>query len=598
MSIFQRNMAALQHQDPKLAVLVQKCPLHIDMRLEAARNSQPTLRVRGSYLHSPYDPGKEGREWADNCSQSLKAKEPVTVFGHGLGYHLIPLAERGIHGTVIEPDLAVFRLAMESIDLTHVLDRFSVIVETEEEKLRRHQKIFCGELLCHPASARLHDELCSGLRSYGEVLKTVRQGGLKVLVVDPIYGGSLPAAHHSVQALRDLGHEVVGFASEAFADGMRLLEKFRYPENRQGARQGLASLLSQSIELAVEEFSPDLVLALAQAPLLPETLAKLRGAGIPVAFWFVEDCRTLTYWQETAPHYSWFFGIQKGSFPTELAAIGAGGYHYLPTAAAPEVHMPVALTPEERAGFGSPLSFVGAGYHNRLRFFRGLVDYPFKIWGSDWPLELPLAPLIQNNAGRVDTADCVRIFNASAINLNLHSSTWHEGVVPDGDFVNPRTFEIAACGAFQLVDRRSLLDELFADDELETFSSLPELREKIDHYMQDEPGRRRLADKGRQRVLAEHTYRHRMEELLAVMLLRFPQLAERRQERHQRRVGLLAELGEQAGLSDLLARVPLGEAGRVEDIYQAIGTGEGSLSRAERIFLIMQNTPVVRGGEG
>lgn len=29
-----------------------------------------------------------------------------------------------------------------------------------------------------------------------------------------------------------------------------------------------------------------------------------------------------------------------------------------------------------------------------------------------------------------------------------------DGVEPYGDFVNPRTFESAACGAFQLVDSR------------------------------------------------------------------------------------------------------------------------------------------------
>ena len=44
----------------------------------------------------------------------------------------------------------------------------------------------------------------------------------------------------------------------------------------------------------------------------------------------------------------------------------------------------------------------------------------------------------------------------ATINLNLHSAMQGRGVNREGDFVNPRTFEVAATGAFQVVD--DLLD--------------------------------------------------------------------------------------------------------------------------------------------
>ena len=65
----------------------------------------------------------------------------------------------------------------------------------------------------------------------------------------------------------------------------------------------------------------------------------------------------------------------------------------------------------------------------------------------------------------------MKIYNASKININLHSSLQTTDLVSRGDFVNPRTFELAAAGAFQLVDERSLLGELFGADELATFTS-------------------------------------------------------------------------------------------------------------------------------
>ena len=44
--------------------------------------------------------------------------------------------------------------------------------------------------------------------------------------------------------------------------------------------------------------------------------------------------------------------------------------------------------------------------------------------------------------------EAVKIFNASRINLNLHSSPYHLGINPEGDYVNPRTFDLAAAGPF------------------------------------------------------------------------------------------------------------------------------------------------------
>ncbi len=264
-------------------------------------------------------------------------------------------------------------------------------------------------------------------------------------------------------------------------------------------------------------------------------------------------------------------------------------YNYLPTAAAPEIHLPVELSPEEREKYGSPLSFVGAGYYNRRMLFRGLSDYPFKIWGSDWPLAPPLDRLIQLNAARIDTETCVRIFNASTINLNLHSSLSHEGVVPDGDFVNPRTFEIASCGAFQLADRRTLLGELFEEGELELFGDLAELRGKIDHYLDRPEERSRIAGLGRRRVLAEHTYLRRMEELLAVMLADQPAMAEKHRSRLEEQERLRAGIDHQEGLRELLDRLPPAVPPTLTDIYGALREGEGSLSRAEKIFLALKN---------
>ncbi len=592
MNHFEKNLAILRRHDPSLAERVEKWPGLAEIQMEKAANGEPTVKVRGCALHSTRDPGREGRNWAAAAAaeHALSSAEPVTVLGFGLGYHLRGLAALGLSGAAIEPDMELFAAALAHLDLADVLENFRPIVGLSGERLRRaHRDLLAGTLIPHPPALRLHPEGLGDLARFGGGLKIAKEGNLRILVVNPVNGGSLPIARYCAAALMEMGHLVTTFESEQFARGMDFTGNFHFERCRTSFRNGLVTAISRGVELMAKETRPDMVIALAQAPLLPETLAAFAEMGIPSAFWFVEDFRVLTYWQEMAPHYTFFFGIQKGEFEEKLAAIGAQRYGYLPTAADPALHSPFELSPAEQEEFGSPLSFVGAGYHNRRLFFRGLMDYPFRIWGSDWAMAPPLDRLIQRNAARIDTETCVKIFNASALNLNLHSSLSHEGVVPDGDFVNPRTFEIPSCGAFQLVDRRSLLGELFEEGEVELFSDLPELRAKIDHFLQRPEERHRVAQLGRKRVLAEHTYGARMEELLAEVLAAHPPLAEKMASRQEEKARRHARINGQEGLAEFLERLPKGKAPTMNDVYTALAAGEGNLSRAERIFLALKN---------
>jgi spore maturation protein CgeB len=150
--------------------------------------------------------------------------------------------------------------------------------------------------------------------------------------------------------------------------------------------------------------------------------------------------------------------------------------------------------------------------------FQGLLDFDVKIWGSDWNLNSPLGPFIQKQGARISEEEAVKIFNASRINFNLHSSPYHLGINPEGDYVNPRTFDLAAAGAFQLVDVRGQLPEFFMpEEEVATFQTLAEARVKIDHYLAHEEDRRRVAEKGRERCLRDHTYCVRLTQALEII---------------------------------------------------------------------------------
>ena len=195
-----------------------------------------------------------------------------------------------------------------------------------------------------------------------------------------------------------------------------------------------------------------------------------------------------------------------------------------------------------------------------------------------------LARHVQRKGERISPEDAVKIYAASKINLNLHSSVQAGQLVSHGDFVNPRTFELAACEAFQLVDERSLMPDLFASDELATFSSMPDLLEKIAFYLGRPGERNAMAQRGRARVFADHTYQQRMQSLLAFLKERFPGWPEQR-AKAQLPEDLPQEL--RAELSILFSQLHLPADSSFSDVIAAVRSREGELSGIETALLFL-----------
>ncbi|WP_319466868.1 glycosyltransferase [uncultured Pseudodesulfovibrio sp.] len=409
---------------------------------------------------------------------------------------------------------------------------------------------------------------------------------LRILVVLPLYGGSLPIGRYVASALQEEGHLVEVFESPEFNSAYNSLKNLKVTADRLDYLQNsFLNVVSQSVLAKVETFEPDMVLAMAQAPLNHQALKRLRRDGVTTAMWFVEDFRLFTYWKSFAPFYDIFAVIQKEPFLSELAEIGQPNGLYLPLAADQNFHKPLELTSIEKRKFGSDVSFMGAGYANRRVAFRELVNHDFKIWGTEWDDDHVLERLVQMKGARVSPEECVKIFNATKINLNLHSSVQAKELVTFGDFINPRTFELAACGAFQLVDKRTLFDGAFEDDELATFSSIEELLEKIDYYLNNPEECKAFIQKGRERVLKDHTYTARMRTLIDFTASRMKDWPRPRNQASDFLNELPVEL--QKKIRDLLGRLSLPENVSFEDLVWAVRQQQGVLSELDTAILFL-----------
>jgi spore maturation protein CgeB len=518
MNSFESNVSRLAQSDSALAVAIRQSGGGT-LEIMPARTGMPSARANGRWIHSAYDPIKEAQAWA--VSQSYQEGETLVVFGVGLLYHVEALCARlprTVPVVVVAPDLSVLADAAAVRTWGDWIERLSwawgaTAAICDQIAAAGHPL----RLVSYAPAAELHADDHRAIETALQRRASAQAGGrLRIAVVGPIYGGSLPITRYAVSALESLGHDVRWLDHSVHALSYHQLDLLKNSQHRLALQSKYAEMLSRVTMAQLAEDPPDLVLSLAQAPLILPALEHLRRKKFLTAMWFVENYRHLTYWQQLAAGYDFWFVIQQEPCIAALKQAGAKEVRYLPMAADPSVHRPLELTQAEREEYGSDVSFVGAGYANRREIFPRLLghDWTFKLWGNEWDGATELTSVLQRNGARIDTDTCQKVFNASAVNVNLHS--WAgAGLDPDGDFVNPRTFELAACGAFQLTDRRSLMPDLFTESEMATVSFPDELPGKITRWLHEPEQRVAMAAQARRRVLAEHTYAHRMRDLLS-----------------------------------------------------------------------------------
>jgi spore maturation protein CgeB len=130
---------------------------------------------------------------------------------------------------------------------------------------------------------------------------------------------------------------------------------------------------------------------------------------------------------------------------------------------------------------------------------------------AGWEDHLPEARLAP---GPPYGAALAEVYRAHPVQLNITSLQMPTAV-------NQRVFDVPAAGGFVLTDRRQDLESLFAEDEMATWSSFDEAVDKARFYVRHPERRQKLAARARHRVLAEHTYQHRVATVLAALRGRF-----------------------------------------------------------------------------
>jgi spore maturation protein CgeB len=347
---------------------------------------------------------------------------------------------------------------------------------------------------------------------------------VKILVVGPQWVGRWTESTH--KALVDMGHTVRSF----YYTSLRV-EKVTLGLKRRIDRASpwLAAQLvrygeqwqrdmNQRLVAIARNSRPDLILMLKGETVLPETIAALRQTAGRLATWWVDDPLRHTLAREAMPSYDAAFVFDR-SYLDPLSQAGAAEVYFLPCCCDAGVFKPTTLSPSVQNRYRCDIAFVAVYYPARGEMVRRFAGLKVGIWGPQWDgadAQQALTSIGKDSwRGKfVNQATSVRIYNASKICLNVHHTQTHVGGL------NTRAFEVPACGAFVLTDYVPGMEELLIPgEEVACYPSPDAIRPLVDYYLAHPDERARLSQRGRARVLSEHTYHHRMQTLLRALRL-------------------------------------------------------------------------------
>lgn len=277
----------------------------------------------------------------------------------------------------------------------------------------------------------------------------------------------------------------------------------------------LSDLRHRFLVRIARNFSPNLVIVLKGDSIPMAALEELRVyTRIPIVSWWVDDPFRFPESVETYSFYDHFFIFDRAYIP-QLKMAGVRRLTFLPCACDTDTYRPMVVSAIDRRRYACDIAFVAGFFSPREQIVEKLAGLDVAIWGPGW--KLPEAQQAIRAVGRkalrgrrLDSRRAGRLYNTAKICINIHH--------PQSKFngLNTRSFEVLACGAFQLVDHLpGMCELLLPGEEVVCYESSDHARELTDYYLARPEARAEIGLKGRERVLKEHTYKHRMESLLA-----------------------------------------------------------------------------------
>ncbi len=317
---------------------------------------------------------------------------------------------------------------------------------------------------------------------------------MRILVVDK-HGCQYPNFGYQIKsAFEQLGHEV-----KAFHYRYMHLEHIPFTN----------WLLNRRLVKLATGWPADFVLVFKGESLLPGTIDEIKKAGIRTADWSNDEPfgEVLAFNKlNNIAEYDDFF-IFDSMYMERLLKINPNTYHLQPGADPFDVHK--EQIPLEQRTFPADVGLVGTAYPARIEFLKNFSHRKLSLAGPGWD-KTEYANIAKPP---VSVTGMVRLFNETKINMNPHNAGL---MVP-----NVRFFEIPASRSFQLVNERAEFPPLLKPGkEVIMYKDEKECKELADYYIDNPEERLKITQAGYDRIVKEHTIKHRLQSMLNTLKLK------------------------------------------------------------------------------
>lgn len=191
----------------------------------------------------------------------------------------------------------------------------------------------------------------------------------------------------------------------------------------------------------------------------------------------------------------------------------------------------ITMKNEISRDFIADISYIGTYLPEKRKLFSDCVfplknKYDLKLYGQDWTIRDRLLGWIQKfgqyynishlssiRKPKLKLEDEAKIYSSSKISINIHE----EYQRMFGGDCNERTFKIPLCGGFEITDDVACIRKYFkAGEEIIIAKNREDWFKKIDNYMNNPDKKFAIIEAGRDRVLKDHTYHNRAEQLIKI----------------------------------------------------------------------------------
>ena len=320
---------------------------------------------------------------------------------------------------------------------------------------------------------------------------------MKILYVSQLEQGC--SARARMLALQRMGHQIVPLDTNPYATKNRVLGKLSF---LLAAGPNVQRLNRDILRLAAEH-KPDLLWADKVLQLQPATVLGCRALGIQTVCYMIDNAfgprrdSGLRLYKKAIPCFD-LHCTQRDVSVADLKRRGARQVIKVQTAYDPIAHFP---PPDgwSDADRDRDVSFIGSPYDDRPEFLSRLSEAGFHvvISGAERAWQRALAP-----------ASFARLFREGELMGDAYrNGIWRSKInlsfltKSNQDEVTHKSFEIAGCGGFLLVERSpGHLSRFVEDKEAVFFSTVEECIRKIALYLPNEAARERIARAGRERA--------------------------------------------------------------------------------------------------